>query len=99
MPQITLNTHEVLLSPEEIADHMQVSRRTVMRWIKSGQLAALRIGTVTRIPADAYQQFLSEHFFSAQSLRVPPNLAQQLLADSQQEEPEEAHEQAASGAA
>jgi len=80
MSQITLNTHEVLLSPEEIADHMQVSRRTVMRWIKSGQLAALRIGSVTRIPADAYQQFLNAHFFSAQSLRVPPSLAQELLA-------------------
>ena len=77
---------------------MNVSRRTVMRWIADGQLAALRIGTVTRIPADAYQQFLSEHFFNARSLRVPPNLALQLLAESRQEEPEEAQEQAASRA-
>ena len=99
MYQVTFQTDKNFLSPEEIPKHLQVSRRTVMRWIKSGQLAALRIGTVTRIPADAYQQFLSEHFSSAQSLRVPPNLAQQLLAESRQEEPEDAQEQAASGAA
>ena len=41
---------------------------------------ALRIGNVTRSPVDADQQFLNAHFFRVQSLRVPPSLAQELLA-------------------
>ncbi len=82
MHQLTFQTDKHFLSPEEVAEHMQVSRRTVMRWIKSGQLPALRIGNVTRVPTDAYQQFLNDHFFSARSLRLPSPLAQKLLAQS-----------------
>ncbi len=61
MYQVTFQTDKNFLSPEEISKHLHVSRRTVMRWIADGQLAALRIGNITRIPADAYQQFLSTH--------------------------------------
>ena len=82
MHQVTFTTQQTFLSPEEIADHIQVSRRTVMRWIKTGQLPALRIGNVTRVPTDAYQQFLNDHFFSVRSLRLPSPLAQELLAQS-----------------
>ena len=86
MHQVTFTTQQTFLSPEEIADHIQVSRRTVMRWIKTGQLPALRIGNVTRVPTDAYQQFLNDHFFSAQALRLPSSLAQELITQSRKEE-------------
>jgi excisionase family DNA binding protein len=40
---------------------MNVSRRTVMRWVKRGHLAAYKIGNVTRIrPAD-FLHFLESH--------------------------------------
>jgi excisionase family DNA binding protein len=50
-----------LLKPEDIARWMNVSRRTVMRWVKRGQLDAYQIGNVTRIrPAD-FLHFLERH--------------------------------------
>ncbi len=67
MYQVTFQTDKNFLSPEEISKHLHVSRRTVMRWIADGQLAALRIGNVTRIPVDAYQQFLSAHLIIGES--------------------------------
>ena len=67
MYQVTFQTDKNFLSPEEISRHLHVSRRTVMRWIADGQLAALRIGNVTRIPVDAYQQFLSAHLIIGES--------------------------------
>jgi len=38
-----------LLTPEEVADLLRVSRRTVYNWFRSGQLPAMRIGKVWRI--------------------------------------------------
>ncbi len=67
MYQVTFQTDKNFLSPEEISRHLHISRRTVMRWIADGQLVALRIGNVTRIPVDAYQQFLSAHLIIDES--------------------------------
>ena len=61
MSQVIFQTDKSFLSPEEIADHLRISRRTVMRWVEHGLLSALRIGNVTRVPVDAYQQFLTAH--------------------------------------
>jgi len=61
MHQVTFQTDKSFLSPEEIADHLHISRRTVMRWVEQGMLSALRIGNVTRIPVEAYQRFLTVH--------------------------------------
>ena len=61
MSQVMFQTDKSFLSPEEIADHLRISRRTVMRWVEQGMLSALRIGNVTRVPVDAYQQFLTAH--------------------------------------
>jgi len=44
---------EPLLTPEEVADHLRVSRPTVYAWLKMGRLRGLRAGKVWRIrPAD-----------------------------------------------
>lgn len=37
------------LTPEEVADLLRVSRRTVYNWLRSGQLPAIRIGKVWRV--------------------------------------------------
>ena len=49
------------LSPAQLADILNVSRRTIMRWIRNGELHAIRIGNVTRISPDDYQRFIGEH--------------------------------------
>lgn len=35
---------ETLLTPEQVADRLQVSRKTVYRWISAGDLPALKLG-------------------------------------------------------
>ena len=41
---------EELMTPEQVADWMQVHVGTVYRWLKEGRLPAVRIGRVYRIP-------------------------------------------------
>lgn len=41
---------ETMMTPEDVAEWLQVHRHTVYRWIEEGQLPALRIGRVYRIP-------------------------------------------------
>lgn len=35
---------EKLLCPEEVAEMLQVSRRTVVLWLKEGKLRGVRVG-------------------------------------------------------
>ena len=41
------------LTPADVARSLQVSRRTVLRWIDAGTLPALRVGSVVRISRQA----------------------------------------------
>ena len=50
-----------MLKPDEIAERMGVSKRTVLRWIEYGELSAYRVGSVTRIQHDDFQTFLRRH--------------------------------------
>ena len=49
-----------LLTVSEVAETMRVSNMTVYRLIKSGQLAAIRVGKSYRIREDDVDRFLSE---------------------------------------
>jgi len=51
-----------LLTLEEIAKELRVSKRTVVRWVQQGVLSAYRIGTVIRVPEDAFQKMLKQHW-------------------------------------
>jgi len=50
-----------MLKPDEIAERMGVSKRTVLRWIERGDLAAYRVGSVTRIELAEFERFLARH--------------------------------------
>ncbi|HET7037934.1 MAG TPA: helix-turn-helix domain-containing protein [Thermomicrobiaceae bacterium] len=50
-----------IMTPEQVADYLQVSRETVYRLIRSGELAAVRIGRTYRIPHAELQAFLRSH--------------------------------------
>ncbi len=61
-----MSTHVVtsatmMLKPDEIAERMGVSKRTVLRWIERGDLAAYRVGSVTRIRTEDFDAFLRQH--------------------------------------
>jgi excisionase family DNA binding protein len=43
------------MTVEQVANHLQVSRVTVWRWIRSGRLSGIRVGRVRRIPQSSLQ--------------------------------------------
>ena len=60
-----LKVDERYLTLPEIAERLQVSRRTVYRWIKGGDLNAYQFGREYRITESALKDFLEAHRFRA----------------------------------
>jgi len=48
-----------IYTPEEIANKLKASRRTVYRWIEKGQLKAFKAGKLVRIKREDLKAFLS----------------------------------------
>lgn len=51
-----LNTN--LLTIQQVMSRLQVADETIYRYIKSGQLRAIRVGGLWRIPSEALDEFL-----------------------------------------
>lgn len=49
-----------MLKPTEVAERLNVARSTVHRWIKKGEIKAIKVGSVYRIPAEELERYLSE---------------------------------------
>jgi excisionase family DNA binding protein len=49
---------EQMLSIREVATYMNVSIRTIQRWIRNGTLRAYRVGGLLRIPPLAVEHML-----------------------------------------
>lgn len=47
-----------IYTPEEIADKLKASRRTVYRWIEKGELKAFKAGKMWRITREDLEEFL-----------------------------------------
>jgi excisionase family DNA binding protein len=54
-----------LLTVNEVADLLRVSRMTVYRLIKEGQLAALRVGRNYRLREDDVDEYLRQRYHEA----------------------------------
>jgi len=54
MPEI-----KKLLRPEEVAELLGVSRRTIVRWLKEGRLKGVRVGRLWRVREEDLDAFLS----------------------------------------
>jgi len=48
-------------TPKEVAEILKVDYYTVLRWIKKGELEAVRFGTRWRIPLEALEKFINQH--------------------------------------
>jgi excisionase family DNA binding protein len=59
-----------LLRPEDVAERLAVSKVTVYRLARSGELASVRIGAQVRFRADAVEDFLAR--CEAESEEAPP---------------------------
>jgi excisionase family DNA binding protein len=58
-------TQARLLTVNEVADLLRVSRMTVYRLIKEGQLKALRVGRSYRLREDDVDEYLSARYTEA----------------------------------
>lgn len=50
-----------IFTPEEIADKLKVSRLTVHRWLRKGELKAFKAGKMWRITREDLEAFLGRH--------------------------------------
>jgi excisionase family DNA binding protein len=50
------------LTVENIAAELRVSRMAVYRWVDVGDLPAVRIGRLIRVPEIAYEAFIRDHY-------------------------------------
>jgi excisionase family DNA binding protein len=50
---------KILLTPEEAAQVLNVSRTKVFELLRSAELASVKIGGLRRIPADAVAEFVA----------------------------------------
>ena len=60
-----LKVDERYLTLPEVAERLKVSRRTIYRWIKSGDLNAYQFGREYRITESALKDYLEAHRFRA----------------------------------
>lgn len=49
-----------ILTAQEVADYLRVSRATVWRWCASGQLKAFKAGRSWRIRGSSMEEFVSQ---------------------------------------
>jgi excisionase family DNA binding protein len=54
---VTLTTKQRLLTPEQIASMTGVSRSTISRKIKAGEIRAVKVGNRNRIPYDEFHRY------------------------------------------
>ncbi len=50
---------EKLLTPEQVADILQVSVKTIKNWLRSGKLRGVKMGQLWRIEQEALQEYLN----------------------------------------
>lgn len=50
-----------LLTPDETAEACRVSTKTIYRWIKSGDLKAIRLGRILRIAVCELDHFIAKN--------------------------------------
>jgi len=49
---------ETVYTPEEVAEKLKASRRTVYRWIEKGELKAFKAGKLVRITRQDLEVFI-----------------------------------------
>jgi excisionase family DNA binding protein len=62
----------LFFKPNDIANTLDVSPRTVRRWIKSGKLKAHRFGGAVRISAADFNEFAEAHRQNCRVRGCPP---------------------------
>jgi len=56
---------EQFLTPKEVADKLQVSYRKILDLVQLGQIKAVKIGSIYRIPESAINHYIHKHEFNS----------------------------------
>jgi len=54
---VTLTAKRRMMTPEQVADAMGVSRPTISRKIKAGEIRAVKVGNRNRIPYEEFERY------------------------------------------
>jgi excisionase family DNA binding protein len=54
---VMLTSKQRMLTPEQVAEAMGVSRSTISRKIKAGELHAVKVGNRNRVPYEEFERF------------------------------------------
>jgi len=49
------------LTPEEVADKLNVPERTIIRWLRTGYMPGVKLGKEWRIDPEELEKFISTH--------------------------------------
>jgi excisionase family DNA binding protein len=49
-----------MYTPEELANLLKISRRTVYLWLREGRIKGIKVGDLWRIPKESLGEFLEE---------------------------------------
>ena len=60
MTQETNKDIQQLLSPQQFADKIAVSRWTIYAWIQEGRIEAIKLGRLVRIPEAELERIIEE---------------------------------------
>lgn len=55
---LSTNSIPALMTPEQVAEYLQISRDLVYRYIREGRLQASRLGRLYRIPRESVEDLL-----------------------------------------
>ena len=55
-----IDMNEKLLKPDEVADYLQVSKRSILNFCKEGKIDCIRVGNLVRIPESAVLKFMND---------------------------------------
>ncbi len=47
-----------LLTPDEVAEYLQVPIETIWRWCRKKEIPAIKVGKYWRIPEDEFQKYI-----------------------------------------
>lgn len=54
---VTLTSKQRMLTPEQVAEAIGVSRSTISRKIKAGEIHAVKVGNRNRVPYEEFERF------------------------------------------
>lgn len=57
---VTLTSKQRMLTPEQVAEAVGVSRSTISRKIKAGEIQVVKVGNRNRVPYEEFERFWSQ---------------------------------------